>query len=177
MLNLPNFSYLAGCELHIQTLTFLIILTLKQYVDAKTIWGNEVHHINHRDDYCPLFSTFAASIPANSWSFYGEEGYFRTKSAFHPWSAIFSLYLIPRQQTADRGQKTVAVCGLWFVVCSLHRPVYQHSCCLFGSGQISLSLFCWNKNVAVALNLAIQWFVTCACAHYFFSSWHKINYT
>ena len=48
MLNLPNFSqqnclflneeyYLAGCELHIQTLTFLIILTLKQYVDAKTI--------------------------------------------------------------------------------------------------------------------------------------------
>ena len=137
-------TFKAEQSIHEQTLRFLIILTLRQYVDAKTIWGNEVHHINHRDDYCPLFSTFAASIPANSWSFYGEVGYFRTKSAFHPWSAIFSLYLIPGQQTADRGQKTAAVCGLWFVVCSLHRPVtvYQHSCCLFGSGQISLSLFC-----------------------------------
>ena len=33
--------YLAGCELHIQTLTFLIVLTLKQYVNAKTIFEQE----------------------------------------------------------------------------------------------------------------------------------------
>ena len=46
MLKLPNIAqqtaysltreiYLAGCELHIQTLTVLV-LTLKQYVNAKT---------------------------------------------------------------------------------------------------------------------------------------------
>ena len=47
MLKLPNVAqqnclfpnkemFLAGCELHIQTLAFLIILTLKQYIPAKT---------------------------------------------------------------------------------------------------------------------------------------------
>ena len=29
--------YLAGCRLHIQTVTFLSVLTLKQYANAKTI--------------------------------------------------------------------------------------------------------------------------------------------
>ena len=29
--------YLAGCELHNQTLAFLMVLALKQYVNAKTI--------------------------------------------------------------------------------------------------------------------------------------------
>ena len=38
--------YLASCELHIQTLMFLIVLTLKQYVNGKTIWGREVRDIN-----------------------------------------------------------------------------------------------------------------------------------
>ena len=44
--------YLAGCELHIQTVMFLIILNLKQYVNAKTIWGREVWNINRHDNYC-----------------------------------------------------------------------------------------------------------------------------
>ena len=53
--------YLAGCELHIQTLTFLV-LTLKQYVNAKTTWGSEVRNINRNDDYCQPLMTNAASI-------------------------------------------------------------------------------------------------------------------
>ena len=58
MLKLPNvaqqnclfpnkeITFLAGCELHIQTLAFLIILTLKQYITAKT---SEVRNINCHD--------------------------------------------------------------------------------------------------------------------------------
>ena len=39
--SLTREMYLAGCELHIQTLTFLIVLTLKKYVNAKTIFEQE----------------------------------------------------------------------------------------------------------------------------------------
>ena len=74
MLKLPNFAqqnclflkkeiYLASCELRIQTLLFLIILTLKQYVNTKTIWGSEVRNISCH--------------PAHSWSFFKEAGFFR----------------------------------------------------------------------------------------------------
>ena len=60
MLKLPNvaqqnclfpnkeITFLAGYELHIQTLAFLIILTLKQYITAKT---SEVQNINCHDHY------------------------------------------------------------------------------------------------------------------------------
>ena len=88
MLKLPNFAqqnclflkkeiYLAGCELHIQTLLFLIILTLKQYVNTKTIWGSEVRNISCHDDYYQPLMTYMASIPAHSWSFFKEAGFFR----------------------------------------------------------------------------------------------------
>ena len=62
MLKLPNvaqqnclfpnkeITFLAGCELHIQTLAFLIILTLKQYITAKT---SEVRNINCHDHMRP----------------------------------------------------------------------------------------------------------------------------
>ena len=53
--------YLAGCALHIQTLTFLV-LTFKQCVNAKTIWGSEVRHINRHEDYCQPLVTYVASI-------------------------------------------------------------------------------------------------------------------
>ena len=87
MLKLPNFAqqnclflkkeiYLAGCELHIQTLLFLIILTLKQYVNTKTIWGSEVWNISCHDDYYQPLMTYMASIPAHSWSFFKEAGFF-----------------------------------------------------------------------------------------------------
>ena len=39
--SLTREMYLAGCELHIKTLTFLV-LTLKQYVNVKITWGSEV---------------------------------------------------------------------------------------------------------------------------------------
>ena len=60
--------HLAGCELHIQTLMFPIILTLKQYVNTKTIWGSEVQNINCHDHYCQPLKTYVVSIPAHSWS-------------------------------------------------------------------------------------------------------------
>ena len=95
MLKLPNVAqqnslfliwirkmYLAGCKLHIQTVTFLIVLTLKQYVNAKTIWGLEVWNINRHDDYCQPLTTHTASILGHSWSFSGEAGCFWTKSVF-----------------------------------------------------------------------------------------------
>ena len=63
--------HFAGCELHIQTLMFPIILTLKQYVNTKTIWGSEVQNINCHDHYCQPIKTYVASIPAHSWSFSG----------------------------------------------------------------------------------------------------------
>ena len=53
--------YLAGCELHIKTLTFLV-LTLKQYVNVEITWGSEVRNINRNDDYCQPLMTNAASI-------------------------------------------------------------------------------------------------------------------
>lgn len=57
--------HFAGCELHIQTLMFPIILTLKQYVNTKTIWGSEVQNINCHDHYCQPLKTYVASIPAS----------------------------------------------------------------------------------------------------------------
>ena len=57
--SLTREMYLAGCELHIQTLTFLV-LTLKQYVNAKITWGSEVRNINRNDDYCQPLMTNAA---------------------------------------------------------------------------------------------------------------------
>ena len=84
--------YLAGCELHFQPVTFLIVLTLKQYVNAKTIWGREVRNVNRHHDYCQPLTTYAASIPAHSWSFSGEAGCFWTESAFYSWSAVFNQH-------------------------------------------------------------------------------------
>ena len=104
--------YLASCKLHFQTVKFLNVLTLKQYVNAKTIWGSEVRNINRHDDYCQPLITYAASIPGHSLSFFGEAGGLWTKSFFYPWSAVFnqhftlSLHLIP-------------VCGLQSEICSL----------------------------------------------------------
>lgn len=69
--------HFAGCELHIQTLMFPIILTLKQYVNTKTIWGSEVRNISCHDDYYQPLVTYMASIPAHSWSFFKEAGFFR----------------------------------------------------------------------------------------------------
>ena len=40
--------------------------------------------------------------------------------------------------------------GVFYVALSL---VCQPTCRLFGKGQMSLSLFCYNTNVAVVLNL------------------------
>lgn len=57
--------YLAGCELHIQTLRFLIVFTLKQYVNAKTMWGSKVGNINRCYDYSHD-DCYAASILAHS---------------------------------------------------------------------------------------------------------------
>ena len=106
MLKLPNVAqqnslfliwirkmYLAGCKLHIQTVTFLIVLTLKQYVNAKTIWGLEVWNINRHDDYCQPLTTHAASILGHSWSFSGEASCFWTKSVFYPWQS--SVCILP----------------------------------------------------------------------------------
>ena len=80
--------YLASCKLHFQTVTFLNVLTLKQYVNAKTLWGSEVRNINRHDDYCQPLITYAASILGHSWSFFGEAGGLWTKSFFYPWSAL-----------------------------------------------------------------------------------------
>ena len=91
--SLTGEMYLAGCELHVQTLPFLV-LTLKQYVDAKTIWRSKVWNVNHRDDHCQPLMTYAAFSPAHFWSFSGEAGYFRTESAFYPSFAVFSLHFI-----------------------------------------------------------------------------------
>ena len=66
--SLTREMHLAGCELHIQTLMFPIILTLKQYVNTKTIWGSEVQNINCHDHYCQPLKTYVVSIPAHSWS-------------------------------------------------------------------------------------------------------------
>ena len=90
MLKLPNvaqqnclfpnkeITFLAGYELHIQTLAFLIILTLKQYITAKT---SEVRNINCHDHYWQPLTTYAASIPAHSWSISREMDCFLTESA------------------------------------------------------------------------------------------------
>ena len=63
MLKLPNIAqqtaYFLTREMYIQTLTFLV-LTLKQYVNAKTTWGSEVRNINRNDDYCQPLMTNAA---------------------------------------------------------------------------------------------------------------------
>ena len=59
--SLTREMYLAGCELHIKTLTFLV-LTLKQYVNVEITWGSEVRNINRNDDYCQPLMTYAASI-------------------------------------------------------------------------------------------------------------------
>ena len=53
--------YLAGCELHVQALLFLV-LTWKQYVNTKTIWRSKVWSINCHDDYCQPLMTYAALI-------------------------------------------------------------------------------------------------------------------
>ena len=116
MLKLPNIAqqtaysltremYLAGCELHIQTLTFLV-LTLKQYVNAKTTWGSEVRNINRNDDYCQPLMTYAASIQLILEVFTGRAACFRPESAFYPWSTVvsvhftLSLHFIPGLQSA-----------------------------------------------------------------------------
>ena len=69
-----------------------LFLTVLWYVNAKTIWGNEVQNINHHDDFCQPLTTYAASIPAHSWSFSGEAGCFGTKSAFYPCVAVFRFH-------------------------------------------------------------------------------------
>ena len=84
--------YLAGCRLHIQTVTFLSVLTLKQYANAKTIWGREVRNIDRRDDYFQPLTTYTATIPGHSRSFSGEAGCFWTESALYPWSVVFSQH-------------------------------------------------------------------------------------
>ena len=56
--SLTREMYLAGCELYIQTLTFLV-LTLKLHVNAKTICESEVRNINR---HCQPLVTYAASI-------------------------------------------------------------------------------------------------------------------
>ena len=81
--------YLAGRELNIQTLTFLV-LTSKQYVNAKITWGSEVRNTNRK--------TIIASLPWLTRP--GEAGFFRTESAFYLWSAVFSLHFIPGLQSA-----------------------------------------------------------------------------
>ena len=58
--SLTRERYLAGCELHIQTLTVLVVLTLYQYVNAKTIWVSEVRNINSHNDYCHSLTTYVA---------------------------------------------------------------------------------------------------------------------
>ena len=87
--SLTGEMYLAGCELHVRTLPFLV-LTLKQYVNAKTIWRSKVWNVNHRDDHCQPLMTYAAFSPAHFWSFSGEAGYFLEPS----------LHFTPRLQSS-----------------------------------------------------------------------------
>ena len=101
--SLTREMYLAGCELHIQTFT-LLVLTLKQYVNAKTIWGSKWRLLPASHDLRGLDS-------AHSWSFFGEEVCFRTESAFYPWSAVFSLHFYPQSAFYP-----------WSAVCVLHWP-------------------------------------------------------
>ena len=82
---------LAGCVLYIQTLTFPV-LTLKQYVNAKTIWGSGVWNINYHEDYCQPLLNYATSIQLTFKVFAEKQVFLRTKSAFYPWSTVFSLH-------------------------------------------------------------------------------------
>ena len=106
--------YSADCKLYFQPATFLIVLTLKQYVNAKTIWGREVRNINHYYDYCQPLTTYAASIPAQSWSFSGEAGCFWTESAFYPWYVVFNQHFTLSLQLTP---------GLRSAVCSLQSAL------------------------------------------------------
>ena len=89
--SLTREMYLAGCEQHIKTLTFLV-LTLKQYVNVKITWGSEVRNINRNDDYCQPLMTYAASIQLILEVFTGEAACFRPESAFYPWSTVVSVH-------------------------------------------------------------------------------------
>ena len=93
--------YLAGCELHIQTLPFLV-LTLKQYVDAKTIWRSEVWNINHHDDYCQPLVTYAALIQPTLKVFLGKQVVLEPSLYFTPGlqSLVCILFLVWSWQSA-----------------------------------------------------------------------------
>ena len=53
--------YLDGCELHLETLTFQIVLILKQYVNAKPS-----EEVKFAMTIIANLTTYAASIPAHS---------------------------------------------------------------------------------------------------------------
>ena len=115
--SLTREMYLASCELHIQTLKFLILLTLKQYVN-ETIWGSEVRYINRHDDYWQALATLRASTPAHSLSFPGEVGWVRTGSAFNPLGLHSLVYILipvcnPRSVFyTDRDRITTLLCQI-----------------------------------------------------------------
>ena len=106
--SLTREMYLTGRELHIQTFT-LLVLTLKQYVNAKTIWGSKVRNITMTIIASLLWLTrprFSSLL-----KFFREEVCFRTESAFYPWSAVFSLHFYPQSAFYP-----------WSAVCVLHWP-------------------------------------------------------
>ena len=90
---------LAGCELYIQTFTFLV-LTLKQHVNAKTIWGSKVRNINRRDDFCQPLTTYAASIQLTLEVFPGKRIVLEPSLHFNPGlqssvCILPSVYILP----------------------------------------------------------------------------------
>ena len=99
---------LTGCELHIQTLTFLIVLTLTQCVNAKTVM-TIIDNLSRLTRPQPQLTLEV---------FPRKRVNLEPESIFYPWSAVFSLHFIPSLQSA--------VCSLQFAVCSLQSAFYTN---------------------------------------------------
>ena len=108
--------YSAGCEMHFQTFTFLIVPTLKQYVKPNFLrkWSSK-----HQSPWWLLKASHDLSglDPSSllKFFFWGSR-LFRTESAFYPWSAVVSLHFTLSLHFTQG----------WSAVVSLHFTLSQH---------------------------------------------------
>ena len=122
----------------------LIILTLKQYITAKT---SEVRNINCHDHYWQPLTTYAASIPAHSCSISREMDCFWTESAL-----IHSFQSALYPQSALHLQSAVCVLHwLHWVSYSPHLTDAGLRCC-----QSTILYLCFFFEVTPSLWQAVE---------------------
>ena len=112
-----------------------LFLTVLWYVNAKTIWGNEVQNISRHDDFCQPLTTYAASILTHSWSFSGGSRLFWNQVCILPlfYSLQFAFYpqlaLYPRSAVCRLGVKSAFSFGLTLIILDKWLWIYENNVC------------------------------------------------